>query len=161
VLVPVIVGGLLIAYSVWWVYFDRPVHDLLTDSRKAFVWGYGHYLVFAAVAAVGAGLAVAVDHATRRAKVGEIGAAAAVAIPVAIYLLCVGFLHDRPEYRRTRLFGPIVALMLLLTPFAGHAVLLTGLIVTLLVVMKRVMLRADADQAPVAAPSEIQTGAAP
>ena len=60
-LVPLIVGGLLIVYSMWWVYFDRPVHDLLTSLRKAIVWGYGHYLVFAAAAAVGAGLAVSVD----------------------------------------------------------------------------------------------------
>ena len=60
-LVPLIVGGLLIVYSMWWVYFDRPVHDLLTSLRKAIVWGYGHYFVFAAAAAVGAGLAVSVD----------------------------------------------------------------------------------------------------
>ena len=60
-LAPLIGGGLLIVYSLWWVYFDRPVHDLLTSLRKAIVWGYGHYVVFAAAAAVGAGLAVAVD----------------------------------------------------------------------------------------------------
>ena len=28
-LLPLIGGGLLIAYSMWWMYFDRPVHDLL------------------------------------------------------------------------------------------------------------------------------------
>jgi len=33
------VGGLLIVYSMWWVYFDRPVHDLLTSLQKAIVWG--------------------------------------------------------------------------------------------------------------------------
>ena len=54
VLWPTIVGGLLIVFSMWWFYFDRPVHDLLTSFRKAFIWGYGHYLVFAAAAAVGA-----------------------------------------------------------------------------------------------------------
>jgi low temperature requirement protein LtrA len=32
-----IIGGLLIAYSMWWVYFDRPVHDLLTSLGKAIV----------------------------------------------------------------------------------------------------------------------------
>ena len=60
-LVPLIVGGLLIVYSMWWMYFDRPVHDLLTSLRKAIIWGYGHYFVFASAAAVGAGLAVSVD----------------------------------------------------------------------------------------------------
>src|SRR5688572_10131224 len=101
-LAPLIIGGLLIVYSMWWVYFDRPVHDLLTSFRKAFVWGYGHYFVFGAAAAVGAGLAVAVDAATQTAKIGPVGAGVAVAIPVATYLLCLWVLHDRPEYRRTR-----------------------------------------------------------
>ena len=63
-LVPIIVGGLLIAYSIWWMYFDRPVHDLLTSVKQAMFWGYGHYFIFASAAAVGAGLAAGVDQAT-------------------------------------------------------------------------------------------------
>ena len=98
-LLPLIAGGLLIVFSMWWVYFDRPVHDLLTGFRKALIWGYGHYVIFAAAAAVGAGLAVGVDHATHHAKIGDVAAGAAVAIPVAVYLLCLWVLHDRPEYR--------------------------------------------------------------
>ena len=54
----------------WWIYFDRPVHDLLASLRTAIVWGYGHYVVFAAAAAVGAGLAVAVDQAAHHTKIG-------------------------------------------------------------------------------------------
>ena len=100
-LLPIIVGGLLIVFSMWWMYFDRPVHDLLTSLRKAIVWGYGHYFVFASAAAVGAGLAVNVDQATHHAKIGAVGAGAAVAIPVAIFLICLWVLHDRPEYRQT------------------------------------------------------------
>ena len=138
-LAPVIVGGLLIVNSMWWVYFDRPVHDLLTNLRTAIVWGYGHYVVFAAAAAVGAGLAVAVDHATHHAKVGAATAGAAVAIPVAVYLLCLWFLHDRPEYRETRAFGPIAAVLILLTPLTGQAVLLTGAIMAALVASKLVV----------------------
>ncbi len=98
-LTPIIVGGLLIVYSMWWLYFDRPVHDLLTSFRKAMVWGYGHYLVFASAAAVGAGLAVAVDHVTHHATIGATTAGAAVAIPVAVYVICLWFLHDRPDVR--------------------------------------------------------------
>lgn len=150
-LAPLIIGGLLIVYSLWWVYFDRPVDDLLTSFRKAFVWGYGHYLVFAAAAAVGAGLAVAVDHATHHAKVGAVGAGAAVAIPVAVYLICLWFLHDRPEYRQTRLLGPIAAALVLITPFTGHAVPLTGAILSALVAVKLVMGRQRLDPAPIAA----------
>jgi low temperature requirement protein LtrA len=141
VLLPLIGGGLLIVYSMWWIYFDRPVHDLLTSLRKSAVWGYGHYLVFLAAAAVGAGLGVSVDQVTHHARIGAEGAGAAVAVPVAIYLLCLWFLHDRPEYRQTRALGPIAAALVLLTPFTGHAVPLTGAIVTGLVVIKLVIRR--------------------
>ena len=138
-LLPLIAGGWLIACSMWWMYFDRPVHDLLTSFRKAIVWGYGHYFVFASAAAVGAGLAVNVDQVTHHAKIGAVEAGAAVAIPVAVFLLCLWFLHDRPEYRQTRWFGPIAAVVVLLTPFSGHGVLLTGLIVSSIVAIKLVM----------------------
>jgi low temperature requirement protein LtrA len=135
-LAPVIVGGLLIVYSMWWMYFDRPVHDLLTSLNKAIVWGYGHYFVFGSAAAVGAGLAVAVDHATHKAKVGAIGAGAAVAIPVAVYLVSLWVLLYRPEYRRTRWLGPVAAALVLLTPFTGHPVPLTGTLLATLVAVK-------------------------
>jgi len=140
-LVPIIIGGLLIVFSMWWVYFDRPVHDLLTSFRKAIVWGYGHYVVFGAAAAVGAGLGVAVDEAAHHAKVTSVGAGAAVAIPVAAYLLSLWLLHDRPEYRQTRAFGPIAAMLVLLTPFTSAAVPLTGAILATLVGVKLVIRR--------------------
>src|SRR5688572_17182006 len=88
-LAPLIAGGMLTVYSLWWVYFDRPAHDLLTTSRRAFVWGYGHYFVFAAAAAVGAGLGVAIDAAGAHAAIDPVTAGMAVAVPVAIYLVCL------------------------------------------------------------------------
>jgi low temperature requirement protein LtrA len=137
VLTPIIVGGLLIAFSMWWLYFGRPVHDLLTGLRKAIVWGYGHYLVFASAAAVGAGLAATVDQATHHAKVGAIGAGMAVAIPAAIYLVSLWFLHDRPEHRRARLLGPFAAVLVVLAPLSGRAAVpLIGLILAGVVAVK-------------------------
>ncbi len=140
-LAPLILGGLLTVFSMWWLYFYRPVHDLLTSLRKAIVWGYGHYFVFASAAAVGAGLAAAVDAATHHAKVGPLGASFAVAIPVALYLICLWLLHDRPEYRRTRMSGPAAAVLVLLTPLTGMAVPLIGLILAALVALKVVVYR--------------------
>jgi low temperature requirement protein LtrA len=136
-----IVGGLLTVYSMWWIYFDRPVHDLLTGLGRAFVWGYGHYFVFGAAAGVGAGLAVNIDFVTGRAKIGALGAGLAVAIPVAIYLLSLWVLHDRPEHRRTRLFGPTAAILVLLSPFTGQAVPATGAILGGLIAAKLWIMR--------------------
>ena len=66
---PVVVGGLLILFSMWWLYFDLPEEQIVhrarqgftAGGRSAFAWGYGHYVVFASIAATGAGLAVAGD----------------------------------------------------------------------------------------------------
>jgi low temperature requirement protein LtrA len=138
-LAPLIVGGLLIVYSMWWMYFDRPAHDLLTSTRKAFVWGYGHYFVFASAAAVGAGLGVEVDAVTGSAKIGEVAASLSVAVPVATYLVCLWFLHDRPEYRRTRWYGPMTVVLVSLTPFSRFSILLIGAILAALVALKVVM----------------------
>jgi low temperature requirement protein LtrA len=140
-LLPIIIGGLLIVYSLWWFYFDRPMHDLLISLRRAFIWGYGHYVVFAAAAAVGAGLAVAVDAATNHAKIGAVAAGWAVAIPVAIFLFSLWVLHDRPDYGRTRAMGPIAAVLVLATPVTGQAVLATGILLAGLVAVKLIVLR--------------------
>ena len=147
-LVPLIVGGLLIVYSMWWVYFDRPVHDLLTSFRKAIIWGYGHYLIFASAAAVGAGLAVSVDQVGHHSSVSRAAAGAAVAVPVAVYLLALWGLHDRPEYRQSRWLGPLAAALVLLTPVTGQAVPLTGAILAGLVAVKLALPGRLSDAAP-------------
>ncbi len=139
-LATIIVGGLLILFSMWWLYFDRPTHDLLTSLPRAFAWGYGHFAIFASAAAVGAGLAVAVDHATGNAAVGQVGAGAAVAVPVATYLLGLWILHVRMREGAISGAGltPIVVLLILLTPWTGAAVLLTGLLLAGLLAIKLV-----------------------
>jgi low temperature requirement protein LtrA len=138
-LLPIIVGGLLIAFSMWWMYFDRPVHDLLTSLAKGIFWGYGHYFIFAAAAAAGAGLAVNVDYVSHHAKISSAAAGAAVAIPVALYLVCLWVLHDRPAYASTRAFGPILAVLVLATPFAPQPVLVTGVLLAATIAVKLVI----------------------
>src|SRR5262249_50780962 len=140
-LVPLIAGGLLSVYSMWWIYFDRPVHDLLKSLTKAVLWGYGHYLIFASAAAVGAGLAAPADAVTGHAAIGPRGAGLAVAIPVVVYLLSLWVLHYRPEYRRTRWVGPAAAPLILLAPLTAQPVLLIGLILAAIVAVKIVLRR--------------------
>ena len=120
---PIIIGGLVIVYAMWWLYFYRPVHDLLRHDhlRRAFVWGYGHFIVFAAAAGVGAGLSAAVDVVSQHAAIGAFGAGMAVAIPVALYVGALWFVHYRPSSRSHIALGPLAAVLILLTPLAGLA----------------------------------------
>lgn len=140
-LVPVVIGGLLTVYSMWWVYFDRPVHDLLTSFLKAMMWGYGHYVVFASAAAVGAGLAVNVDQATHHSEISAVVAGFAVAIPVVIFITSLYVLHDRPEHRESRPAGAVAILLILLAPLTGQGLLFTGLIFAAFVAINLVLRR--------------------
>jgi low temperature requirement protein LtrA len=81
------IGGLLVVVGLWWVYFLAGDDEGLTTQRIAFGWGYGHYVVFAGVAATGAGLEVAVDAEEHASHVSPTTAAFAVAVPIALVLL--------------------------------------------------------------------------
>ena len=136
-LIPIIVGGLLIVFSMWWLYFDRPGDRLLSSTRTAFVWGYGQLLIFASAAAVGAGLAVAVEAASRDGELGPRGTGATVAVPVAIYLLALWALHTRPGDPPMRRWSlPLAAVLVLTTALTPVPVLLVGLVLVVLVGLK-------------------------
>ncbi|MEU7312928.1 low temperature requirement protein A [Streptomyces sp. NPDC007083] len=85
-------GGLLLVFALWWIYFTGSDAELAT-LRIALVWGYGHYVVFAALAAVGGGLGAALDTTEHHAHLTEQAAGLAVAVPVVIVLLVLGVLH--------------------------------------------------------------------
>jgi low temperature requirement protein LtrA len=87
-------GGLVLLFALWWSYFDRPAGEGLRASpRGAFGWGYWHLLVFASLAAVGAGLQVAAETLDRHAHLSDRAAALTLAVPVALFLVVLGLLH--------------------------------------------------------------------
>ena len=93
-LLMVAVGGLLLVFALWWAYFKRdPDIGHHRSLRTMLGWGYGHYFVFAAVAALGAGLGVAADTTHQATDLGAQAAAATVAVPVAVYLAALAVLH--------------------------------------------------------------------
>jgi low temperature requirement protein LtrA len=145
-LLPVIVGGLLTVYSLWWLYFYRPVHDFLEDRKasRVFAWGYGHFVVFASAAAVGAGLAASVDQATAHSAISSRAAGAAVAIPVALYVGSLWLLHRRPGSLAYNSLAPISLVLLLAAPFTPQPVLVTGVILAALLAGKLALAPADA-----------------
>jgi low temperature requirement protein LtrA len=131
-------GALLLVFAMWWLYFERPSDDLLTSRARAFEWGYGHYFIWISAAAVGAGIAVGVDVLTDHAQVDIRVAGAAVAFPVAVYLMGIWALHDvsRPMSRLRLALTPITALLVVATPLTAQPIFLAGALVVGLLGLK-------------------------
>jgi low temperature requirement protein LtrA len=116
-------SGLVIVFLLWWTYFARSADDGLRRTRgSAFVWGYGHYVVFASGAAVGAGLQVAAAVSSVGGLPGNLTAAYAVAAPVACYLLVLGVLHTRLDPGRPVLLASLLKAGVVLAAAATAAV---------------------------------------
>jgi low temperature requirement protein LtrA len=93
-LLTVALGGLLLVFALWWSYFKHPAEiDRSLSLRQAITWGYSHYFVFAAVAALGAGLQVAVDATHAVVALSPPGVALTVAVPVIVYMFAMGVRH--------------------------------------------------------------------
>jgi low temperature requirement protein LtrA len=152
-LVPIAVGGLLIVFSAWWIYFAVPIHGHLASNREAFLWGYGHFAVFASAAAIGAGLEIAVEHAVGTVALSTRTAAAAVTIPVTVFLATVWALHARHSKHglSQQLTLPLAtALVLACTVTGSHAVLWAGLVCAGAVAVGMVLEARGRAQTPVA-----------
>lgn len=130
-LLPTAAGGLLIVFAAWWIYFAVPAHTRLRSNRQSIPWGYGHYIVFATAAAIGAGLEVVVEHAIGTAHISTLNANAAATVPTAGYLAMVWLIHTRHHATGTsqRAILPAAAVAVLVCTYAGDAaVLLAGLV---------------------------------
>jgi low temperature requirement protein LtrA len=135
----VVVGGLLIMFSMWWLYFDGLPTSLLGSMRGAFIWGYGHFVVLGSAAAVGASIAVAADFTTDHAHISALAAGMAVAVPVACYLGSLWLLHVVSGERDASLWlAPITAALVMLASQAPHPTLMIGLILVGLIAVKLV-----------------------
>src|SRR6201996_3869178 len=95
-LLPIALGGLVIVFGAFWIYFAVPVELHARSDGQAFLWGYGHYLIFGSAAAIGAGLEVATEQVTGAAHISALAAALAVTVPTALYALAVWLVHIRP-----------------------------------------------------------------
>ncbi|MEU4202487.1 low temperature requirement protein A [Streptomyces sp. NPDC045470] len=130
-LLPIAAGGLLLIFAAYWIYFAVPIHLHLSSNRQAFLWGYGHYLVFGSAAAIGAGIEVAVEESVGKAHLSQFAASACVTLPGALFMFTVWLIHSRHQKRgpAQQLVLPVSSVLVLACTFAGHgAVLLTGLV---------------------------------
>lgn len=134
------VGTLLVFFSMWWIYFDRPMHGLLRSNREGFLWGYGHFVLFAAMAAVGAGLGVFADHLGGHGATAAWQASAALGVPVALFVFGVWFLVLRPLHRSALLalvfpLGSALVVGLSLLGSAWTVLLIGGVLAALVAVL--------------------------
>jgi low temperature requirement protein LtrA len=132
--VTIATAGLILLFALWWLYFLEPAGEGLGRRRyRAFVWGYGHYGIFVALAAIGAGLEVAVEHTGHHLDVSEITVGYAVAIPVSVFLVLLWGVHApivrRPVIPPVLILSAATAVVLL--PLATELVGLAGVIVTI------------------------------
>jgi low temperature requirement protein LtrA len=152
----VVAGGILTVFSMWWMYFDLPAGEIVTDTRHAFskhitgafAWGYGHYLVFGSAAATGAGLGLAIDQVTHHSELSRFSSGLALTIPVAFYLLIVWILHYR--YKRPSIFRtiavPIGIALIVASSATPQPVLWTGVVMLALVVVSVAMNLGDQEE---------------
>jgi low temperature requirement protein LtrA len=138
-LLPVIAGGLLTLFSMWWIYFDGAPVALLQQRGGQWLWGYGHLFVIGAAAAVGAGVAVGADSAMQHAEIPGLLAGAMVAVPAALFLgslWIMQLLEDGSEGQPVLTAATL--LLVLASPWTGQAALVTGCAMAGLVALKLV-----------------------
>jgi low temperature requirement protein LtrA len=115
-------GGLVLLFALWWCYFDRPAAEGLRASpRSAFGWGYWHLVVFASLAAVGAGLQVIAETVGHHGRLSGQAAALTLAVPVGLFLVVLGLLHRWVyRYRGERAVGrfSVAALLIVVAAVA-------------------------------------------
>lgn len=128
-LIALVAGSPVIVFSMWWLYFSGPRSHHRASTSATFIWGYGHLVVFCSAAAVGAGLAVAVDQLAGQAAQGhhvlsDVQAHLALAIPLMLYLGSVWIMHIGPARGgRVRRFAyPLVIVLVFAACFSDWAV---------------------------------------
>jgi low temperature requirement protein LtrA len=95
------VAGFVAAACIWWLYFDHVGSSgIELGPRPAFYWGYGHFAVYAGIAAFGVGVQLAIETAAPEYALAAgaslagdygLGARAVLAGGVGLFLLGIAF----------------------------------------------------------------------
>lgn len=103
---PTVLGGVGIVCAMWWLYFSEPTGEFVSRARKrfearnprgAYLWGYGHFVVYMATAAVGAGIAAVVDAVSHESHTTMTTSTLSVGVPATVYVLCMMLLHRHSQ----------------------------------------------------------------
>ncbi|GAA1582813.1 low temperature requirement protein A [Kribbella sancticallisti] len=121
-LIVIAAASLVVLFALWWLYFLEPAGVGLRNRReRSYLWGYLHYGLFAALAAVGAGLEVAVEQTGHKVKASSLQTCYAVAIPTAVFLVLLWVINrvlfSEPVVRPSAVL--VSAALILLLPLAA------------------------------------------
>ncbi|NHB58644.1 low temperature requirement protein A [Acinetobacter sp. 194] len=141
------VGGLILMFSMWWMYFDSNIAERLNSRKRAFIWGYGHFFIFVAVAAIGASLAACVDVATHHAEISDQLAGYLIAIPLVIYTTALWSLHFSHQFDGLeKWFYPLTTIIVLCIPILstdiGYSVFAISIVYAIRLICMKTFIRA-------------------
>lgn len=120
----VVIAGIGLTFGMWWNYFVLPSGVMLDQHRgRAWVWGYGHIVLYAAIAAVGAGLHVAAYLIEGEAVITTLGVVVSIAIPVALFTVTLFTIYSFliGEVDRLHIVLAVVVLVILACAIASAA----------------------------------------
>jgi low temperature requirement protein LtrA len=93
-LVAIGAAALVLVFALWWLYFLQPAGEgLVAHRERSYLWGYGHYGLLAALAAIGAGLEIAVEQVGHSVAASPVAVGYAIAVPVAAFIALTWALH--------------------------------------------------------------------
>lgn len=136
-------GAASLVLALWWVYFLVPNADALHHHReRAFNWGYGHFVVFGSLAALGAFIEVVADQLKAAASTTPAVAESAhgvtptlaiglVAAAVGVYLLTLWWLHHHIARGQAQLgwaWGTALAILVIVVAAVATGLPLAGAI---------------------------------
>ncbi|PUA82118.1 hypothetical protein C7S10_05890 [Nocardioides currus] len=89
------VAGVALIFGMWWIYFVLPNGELLDrHPGRGLAWGYSHFVVMAALVAVGAGLHVAAYFIEHHSELDAVATLWTVVVPLAAYVIGVLVLYS-------------------------------------------------------------------
>lgn len=115
-------AGITLTFTMWWAYFTIPFGDALeaygSSNFRGFFFGYGHILIYASLAAVGAGLhvlgyLVEAYAAGEEPHISEAQAIQSIVIPVGIYFAMLVTMYAVVMRRFQPFYFGLVAVALL------------------------------------------------
>lgn len=136
-------AALVVVFTCFWIYFAEEDHMPNSNFSTALSWGYGHVVVFGALAVMGAAVAAEVDLAAHKSH-GATQASIAwwLGVPLATFWLSLTFIRDRHFSLGNRAYAlPVMSAIALLASWAGAPTLVFA-VISVIAVLWRVPMKA-------------------